>query len=104
MTMLKIDLAINNENRTFIAPFISARMLKNTIKKFGSSTVNTDEGTIDDMANYIVDIFGKQFNYDELLDGISGDQLVPKFTECIQAVTGNLNDKMNEISAENPNV
>lgn len=102
--MLKIDLVIDGESKTFLAPFISARILKNTIKQFGDSDAKTDEGTIDDMVNYIVDIFGKQFTYDQFLDGTSGDTLVPKFTECIQAVTGNLNDKMNQIADESPNV
>lgn len=91
--MIEVTLKIDNEDKKFVAPFISARMLKNTIKQFGDTETKTDESTIDEMVAYIVDIFGKQFTIDQLYDGIASGELISKFTECVQNVTGNLQVK-----------
>lgn len=94
---LKLTLVIGEGKKDFTAPFISARKLRATLsmqKKMESEGVG--EGTIDEMAAYIVDIFGGKFTEDELLDGIAGDEFLPTFTRCVETVTGNSNEKLSQ--------
>lgn len=91
------------EEKTFMPPFISARMLKDTIKL--QDSVNTDEPDdkmIDEIADYIVKIYSKQFTIDQLLDGIAADQLVQTFMDCVKEVCGKLGSKMEQFKGPNP--
>lgn len=98
---MKIKLMVKGVEKTFSAPFISARKLKETIQLESLKMDTMDEKIIDIMANYIVSIFGKQFTVDDLMDGIPSDDLIPKFTECVATVTGNLNKKLGELNSPN---
>jgi len=92
-------------DKEFIAPFISARKLKRTIiigLKMEQDTKGTD--TFDIMADYISDIFGRQFSKDEAFDGIGSIAIIEEFTRCIQEVTGNLNLKTDKLAKTDPNV
>lgn len=97
MFVLKIKLTINDKEKEFITPFISARKLRDTFKvqkKIENGEMN--ETTIDEMADYIVDIFGNKFTQDELLDGLEGNMFMPTFTECVQNVLGQTEGKINQ--------
>ena len=97
---MKIELIIEGEDKTFSSPFISGRVLKTTMS-LANQTKAVDETFIDEMADYIVMVYGKQFTSDQLLDGISSDALIPKFQEIIQSVTGQLGVKL--VPLQDPN-
>lgn len=102
---MKINIRIEGNDKEFTPPFVSARMLKETIKMGKIADANNpDEDMIDTMANYIVKLFGNQFTVDQLYDGIASDKLIPFFLECVKEVLGNLNLKMNELQNVSPNV
>jgi hypothetical protein len=91
------------QEKSFATPFISSRKLKNSFavqKKMNNP--NLDEETLlDEMADYIVDLYGKQFTRDELLDGISPKEILLTTNKCIQEIIGGLNEAAKEL---NPNV
>lgn len=92
---MKIILKINNEDKTFTAPFVSARRLKDTIAlktKFANGI--DEEKMIDEAATYLVNIYGKQFTIDELLDGFPASEFFTKAVEDMQKVTGDLDDSV----------
>lgn len=102
---MDINIKINNKVKGFTAPFIPARMLKRTIV-IGTSIAkdSNSEESFDVMAQYIADIYGKQFTLDDVLDGLSSVDLITEFTNCITEVTGGLNSKVNELDKSSPNV
>ena len=78
------------EEKTFIRPIVSGRILRKTIeydKKFaelveaaGSNIENYDQ--LKDMelaAEYVSEAFGNQFTPDQYIDGIESHKLVPEF-------------------------
>lgn len=101
---MNINLKINNEDKGFTAPFIPARMLKRTIVIGETISKNSsDPNNFDTMAQYIVDIYGKQFTVDNVLDGLSSVDLISEFTNCMIAVTGELNTKVDKLVEKSPN-
>ena len=97
---MKIDLIIGGETKTFSSPFISARVLKDTIAK-ANSIKEIDETLIDEMVDYIVKVYGNQFTADDLLDGIASDQIIPTFQNTLDTVTGDLDKKL--VPLKDPN-
>jgi len=93
------------EDKEFTAPFIPARKLKNTII-VGESMIKdvNNSNNFESMASYITDIYGMQFTSDNVLDGLGSVDLITEFTNCITAVTGDLNLKVNKLAETDPNV
>lgn len=84
---MKLSLLIDGQEKTFNAPFISARMLRAAIalsEKLKTITVET----LDEMVHFAVDVFGKQFTFDEFYDGVHAPEMIDTLTEVIHAVTG----------------
>ena len=97
---MKIDLVIEGKVTTFSSPFISGRVLKDTIALANSQL--SEGSIIDEMAGYISMVYGKQFTADDVLDGIASDSLIPTFQSTLEGVTGKLNEKLEKL--QDPNV
>lgn len=79
---MEIKLIIGNEEKTFKAPFISARKLRNTLVI--SEKVNTEGfnvGLMDEVSEFLVEIYGYKFTSDELLDGYPSNKFFEKALE-----------------------
>jgi hypothetical protein len=99
---MKLNLIIAGKPKDFVAPFISARALKTTIKLANLFDAdNITEDSFDVIVEYIVNLYGKQFTMDELYDGISSEELISTFMECVNEITGQLTKKLNSISDPN---
>lgn len=87
---MQITLRINGEDKTFTTDFISGRMFRRSIEmqKHFKSGADLDEQTLDEMAGFVVDAYGKQFTLDQFYDGIPSDQLISTITKTINAVVG----------------
>ena len=88
---MKIILKIGGKEKTFVADFISARMLRKTIdisKNINFDALSADE--LDIMVDYLVQLFGKQFTIDDVYDGLPSKELIPKLIECINEVVGDM--------------
>lgn len=92
---MNITLIINNEEKTYRAPFISTRKLKNTIA-LSSKMQNINENDIadnllDELIDYEVELYGKQFTRDDLLDGYPSNKFFNKIITDIEQVIGEFN-------------
>ena len=84
---MKINLILNNQEKTFEAPFVSARQLKNTLEL--SEKVDKEGLTvevIDKLCTFVVGIYGNQFTVDELLDGYPAQEFFMKALEDMQNI------------------
>lgn len=91
---MKIKLRINGEDKTFTAPFISARKLKDSFALSKKVQGEFDENTLDEVGNYLVNIYGNQFTLDQLYDGFPADQFLNKALEDMQKVMGVFDEKV----------
>jgi len=88
---VKIVLRIDGKEKTFLADFISARMMRRTIeisKGVNFEDISVDE--LDTMVEYLVHLFGKQFTIDDVYDGLPSKELIPKLIQCINEVVGEM--------------
>ena len=86
---MDITLKINGKDKTYIASFISARMVRKTIaisQEINFENISPEE--LDKLMDYIVELFGSQFTRDELYDGLASKDLIPTITRCINEVVG----------------
>ena len=96
---MQITLNINGEDKSFTAPFVNARKLRETIAMSAKMQGQAqDETMIDNMVNYIVDIFGNQFTSDNFYDGYAADKVLETFNNCVLEVTGKLANKTQQLA------
>ncbi|MFW5438742.1 phage tail assembly chaperone G [Paenibacillus apiarius] len=79
----------DGKTKEFSQGFISGRMFRRTLeisKALQGGTI--DENTADVMADYVVDLFGKQFSREQFYDGIDARLFIPTVTSCVQKVIG----------------
>lgn len=91
---MKIKLLIGNEEKTFTAPFVSARKLKETFSLSNKVQNGFDETIMDEIATYLVNIYGNQFTMDELYDGYPAHEIFNKAMEDIETVIVDFGDKV----------
>lgn len=91
---MKIVLKINNEDKTFIAPFVSARRLKDTLNLSNKIQKKFDENILDEVAVYLTEIYGKQFTVDQLYDGLPANEFLNKAIEDMQEIIGDFDKKI----------
>ena len=94
---MKVTIKIEGQNKTFTADFISGRMFRKTIeiqKKLGKSI---DVDVLDDLVNYVVELFNKQFTADEFYDGIDARKLIDTVVDCINGI---MNDSGEAVGAD----
>lgn len=89
---MKIVLKINNEDKTFVAPFISARRLKDTFALSQKIQNGINENILDEVGTYLVNVYGKQFTLDELYDGLPANAFINKAVKDMQEVIGNFDN------------
>ena len=84
---------IKLKNKTYVASFISARMVRRTIEvSNGINFQNLTPEELDKLIDYIVELFGSQFTRDEVYDGLSSKDLIPTITKCINEVVGGMTE------------
>ncbi|MDS1005297.1 hypothetical protein P9J83_17670 [Clostridium sporogenes] len=91
---MEITLKIDDKDKIFIAPFIGARMLKRSLALSKKFQGGMDESIMDEIATYLVDVYGKQFTMDELYDGFPAKKFFNKAFEDLNEVIGGLEEKV----------
>lgn len=91
---MKITLLIDGEEKTFTAPFISARKLKDTLALSKKVEKGFTIETMDELGEYLVGVYGKQFTLDQLLDGFPANEFFGKALADMQNVVGNFDEKV----------
>lgn len=87
---MKITLMIGEAEKTFHAPFVKGRVLRNFIKLQKEKNINDmDTETIDSTIELIVDAYNNQFSIDDFYDGIDARQIIPVIRKFIGEISGN---------------
>lgn len=92
---MDIVLNIDGKEKTFIAPFVSARRIKDALKLsqlLQQGEINDE--TIDDLSRFEVDLYGKQFTLDDLLDGYPASDFLNKVITDIESVVGEFGESV----------
>ena len=88
---MEITLQMAGKNKIYTTGFVSARMVRQTLamaKSINFEDLSPEE--LDQLADYVVDLFGRQFTRDDLYDGLASQALLPTIEHCIQGVVGTL--------------
>jgi len=89
-----IKLIIDDKERTFNTGFISGKKLRDTMAMSEEMEgKQQDTKTLDEMVDYVVDLYKDQFTRDQFYEGTASDKVISTFTDCIESVTGNLKNK-----------
>ncbi|KIV56948.1 hypothetical protein AM501_27295 [Aneurinibacillus migulanus] len=89
---MEITLFINEEEKKFGTGFISARMFRRAIslqKKMNSGFKSEED--LDEIVDYVVDMFGGKFTREQLYDGLEAEKLIPTIIDCVNQVVGKIN-------------
>lgn len=90
---MEIKLKVDKKDKTYIADFISARMVRRTIEvSNGINFESLKPEELDKLIDYIVELFGDKFTRDDVYDGLSSKDLIPTITKCINEVVGQMSD------------
>lgn len=88
---MDLTLQVNGKPKTYTTGFVSARMVRQTLamaREINFEDLSPEE--LDQLADYVVELFGRQFTRDELYDGLASQELLPTIERCIQGVVGTL--------------
>lgn len=91
---MQITLNIDNQERTFIAPFISTRKLRKAMALVKDLNGDFNEETMDKLAEYLIEVYGNQFTLDQLYDGFPGNKFFKKAIDDITSITGEFEEKI----------
>lgn len=81
---LNITLVKDGEKKTYSQFFVPAKHMRKTLElRKDINFNNLTEENVDTVANFVVEVFEKQFTYDDLLNGLSYDDLIPTIFEDI---------------------
>lgn len=86
--------------KTFVATEIKGRMIRKAVEfaKFQNADemeINVD--TLDEMVNFVVEVFGNKFTLDDVYDGINVENIVPEMIRCVQEVVKRFSSKVNNL-------
>lgn len=84
------------KKRTFIAPEIKGRMLRRAIEFQKIDEGTFDEKVLDNLVDFIVELFGNKFSVDDVYDGIGIKELFPTLMKCVNEVIDQFNESVNE--------
>lgn len=89
---MEITLRINNQPQKFTQNFVSGRMFRRTLeleKAWRERDKEDPIAELDIMADYVSEVFNRQFTPDEYLDGVESHLAVSEFMRVkIQVQTG----------------
>lgn len=95
---MKITLRIDGKEKTYQAPFVKARILKNYLKLQKDNNLDDirDPETLDEIIGLMVEAYDGQFTIDEVWDGVESKKLTPLILEFIGDITGANEDSDDE--------
>lgn len=90
---MKVTIKINGKDKTFTTDFISARMFKKT-EELQRRAMNKEDIDLDEIVQYIVEVYGNQFTMDEFYDGVDVSDIFPIFLDTTKAVIDKFQSKI----------
>lgn len=84
---MNIELLMEGKKKTYKFPsFIPGRLVRRAVSFTKINLDNISEEDLDDMVQYVVDVFGQKFTIDEFYDGIDARDMMKVLAESIEAV------------------
>lgn len=81
---MNIELLINGEKKTFKLPsFIPGRMIRKAVSFTKMDLNNIDEEGLDELIEYVTNVYGDKFTIDEFYDGIDARQMMDVIGDTI---------------------
>lgn len=74
--------------KTYSTGFISARKFRQAVEMQNKMKDGITVERLDDLVEYIVNAFDRQFTIDELYDGLPSNKLIPSVFDVIDEVIG----------------
>ncbi|MED4726990.1 hypothetical protein P9597_02345 [Aneurinibacillus migulanus] len=89
---MEITLFIDGKKKKFGTGFISARMFRRAIalQKKMNGGIKSEED-LDEIVDYVVDMFGGKFTREQLYDGLEAEKFFSTIVDCISQVVRKIN-------------
>jgi hypothetical protein len=87
--------------KTYVMPLVKTRMLRRAIEineKIDFNNLKTKD--LDNLVDFIVELYGKKFTRDEFYDGLNSVDLIETLNNSINGIVGTMGEKLNQF----PNV
>lgn len=92
---------IKLNEKTYVTGKIKARMVRKAIEVSENINTNNMKATdLDNLIDYIVELFGGQFSRDDVYDGLDARELMPTLLGCINSVVGEMGGKLEQFPNE----
>lgn len=92
-----MKIKIDGKDKEFKIGFISARMFKKTVElqeKAESKDINMD--LLDELVDYIVQVYGNKFTSDEFYDGVDVSDIFPIYKDTAVKVIEKFQSKISQ--------
>lgn len=89
MKNIEIELEINGEIKRFVCTKVKGILLRKTvsvIKVFTDMDKGMNEENLDNLVDYMVDVFGKQFTREEFYNGVELDDVIVKIQKTAETI------------------
>lgn len=84
---MNIELLINGKKKNFKLPsFIPGRLIRKATSFTKNDLNDISEDILDEMVEYVVNVYGNQFSLDEFYDGIDAREMLNVIGESIQSI------------------
>lgn len=98
---LSITLKIDNKEKVFTTSFINGKRLRETLaisEKIGKALTPKD---LDELVEYEVNLYEKQFTVDEFYEGIDSTAILSKVLGDVNTVINGLHGKLQDFNEKN---
>lgn len=100
---MEIKLLIDDQEKTFIVPFVKGRMFRRVLEIFKDYDLdNLTPETLDVLVDFVVECFNGKFSRDEFYDGVSTDNIRETILNFMNKVAG-IGTKGNKVPNEQEN-
>lgn len=97
MKPIKVRLYIDDQEKTFMAPFVPTRIVRTVLEmqtRMDFNNLKPDE--MDELVNLICNVFKNQFTIDQFYDGLPADEFQQTMIKVLNAVSG----RTDEVTAD----
>lgn len=98
---LELELYIGGKKKTFVAPFVSARMLRRAMEIAKEEEKMDQVESMDATVDYLADLFGNQFTRDEFYDGIPAHEFQDTVERCMKSIVSGMNESTEGLIEKN---
>lgn len=96
-----MKIKIDGKDKEFKIGFISARMFKRTVElQEKAKGKDVDLDLLDELVDYIVQVYGNKFTADEFYDGVDVSEIFPIYADTAKKVIEKFQSKISQFPNE----